>query len=153
MRRLLIVFILTVGCLPFSAQAEDNGLISKKSHYSVKVTLDRMEKILKEKGITIALRWSHSDRAKGVDIPLRPTDLLIFGNPKLGSHMFTSRQTAGIDFPMKALAWQDEKGTVWLTYNDPAYIAKRHHITDRDDVVKKMTGALNTFSDYATGAK
>jgi hypothetical protein len=54
---------------------------------------------------------------------------------------------------MKALAWKDAKGNVWLTYNDPAYMAKRHHITDRDDVVKKMTGALDTFSNYAIGAK
>jgi uncharacterized protein (DUF302 family) len=153
MRKYLIVLLFAVASLPFAAQAEDNGLITKKSHYSVKVTLDRLEKILKEKGITIALRWSHSDRAKGVNIPLRPTDLLIFGNPKLGSHMFTAKQTAGIDFPMKALAWKDAKGKVWLTYNDPAYLAKRHHINNRDDVVKKMTGALNNFTNYATGAK
>lgn len=151
MRKFLFVLILAIGALPFIAQAEENGLITKKSHYTVKETLDRMETILKKKGITVALRWSHSDHAKAVGIPLRPTDLLIFGNPKLGSNMFTAEQTAGIDFPMKALAWKDAKGTVWLTYNDPAYLAKRHHITNRDDVIKKMTGALNKFTDYATG--
>ena len=143
---LLMLFVMPV-------MAADNGLITKKSNYSVKETIDRLEKVLKEKGITVALRWSHSDHAKAVDIPLRPTDLLIFGNPKLGSHMFTANQTAGIDFPMKALAWEDEKGAVWLTYNDPAYMAKRHHIKNRSDVVKKMTGALNTFSNFATGTK
>ena len=76
-----------------------------------------------------------------------------FGNPKLGSNMFTSKQTAGIDLPMKALAWEDEKGTVWLGYNDPNYIAARHGITDRAEVVKKMSGALNKMSDIAIGAK
>ena len=94
------------------------GMITKKSKYSVTETIDRMEDALKKKGITIALRWSHSDRAKGVGMELRPTELLIFGNPKMGTNFFTSNQTAGIDLPMKALAWQDAKGQVWLTYND-----------------------------------
>jgi len=131
--------------------AADNGLITKKSNYSVKETIDRLEAVLKKKGITVALRWSHSDKANGVGIPLRPTELLIFGNPKLGSHMFTSQQTAGIDFPMKALAWQDADGQVWYTYNDPAYLAQRHGITDRDAVLAKMTKALAKFSSVATG--
>ena len=83
-------------------------------------------------------------------IALRPTELLIFGNPKLGSHFFTSEQTAGIDLPMKALAWKDANGQVWLGYNDPAYIARRHGINNRDDIVKKMTAALDAMTDGAT---
>jgi uncharacterized protein (DUF302 family) len=146
------VFLITLLLgLTSVANADDNGLITIKSKYSVKETLDRLEAVLKEKGVTIALRWNHSKKAEGVGIPLRPTELLIFGNPKLGSNFFTSKQTSGIDLPMKALAWKDEKGQVWLTYNDPAYIAKRHGITDRDEVVKKMTGALSKFSAAATG--
>jgi len=132
--------------------ADDQGLVSKKSQHSVKVTLDRLENVLKKKGITIVTRWSHDEGAKNVGIPLRPTELLIFGNPKLGSHMFTSKQTAGIDLPMKALAWEDAKGQVWLTYNDPQYVADRHGIEDRAEVVKKMTGALDKMSDIATQA-
>ena len=131
--------------------AGDDGLISKKSKYSVSETLDRLEAALKKKGIGVALRWNHSEKAKNVDIPLRPTELLMFGNPKLGSHFFTSKQTAGIDLPLKALAWEDEKGQVWLTYNDPSYVAKRHGITDRDEVKKKMSGALDKLSSAATG--
>jgi uncharacterized protein (DUF302 family) len=132
-----------------SANAGENGLITKKSAHSAKVTIDRLENILKEKGITVALRWSHSDRAKSVGIELRPTELIIFGNPKLGSHMFTSKQTAGIDLPMKALAWEDENGQTWLSYNDPAWFAARHGISDRPEIVKKMTGALKKFTDKA----
>ncbi len=124
------------------------GMISKKSTHSVKETLDRLEAVLKKKGITIVTRWSHDAGAKKVGIPLRPTELLLFGNPKLGSHMFTSQQTAGIDLPLKALAWEDEKGQVWLMYNDPAYIANRHGIADRKEIVAKMTRAL----DKLTGA-
>ena len=144
---LVIFFTLFVS----SQVLAENGLITKPSTHSVKETIDRLEHVLKEKGITIALRWSHDAKAKAAGIDLRPTELLIFGNPKLGSHMFTSKQTAGIDFPMKALAWQDENGKVWLTYNDPAYLANRHGITDREEIVKKMSGALNKFSDVATG--
>ena len=143
----ILVFTLLIS---FSVQADSNGLITKPSKNSVTGTIDKLEAVLKKKGITVALRWSHSKKAAGAGIKLRPTELLIFGNPKLGSHMFTSNQVSGIDFPMKALAWEDDKGKVWLTYNDPAYLAKRHGITDRAKIVKKMTGALNKFTDAAT---
>jgi len=127
----------------------ERGLISKKSPHSVTVTLDRLEQVLKDKGVTIVTRWSHDAGAAKVGIALRPTELLLFGNPKLGSHFFTSQQTAGIDLPMKALAWQDESGQVWLTYNDPAYVAARHGVEARDEIVQKMSGALDKFSAIA----
>ena len=148
---LTAVFTVILICFASASVAGDNGLINKKSNYSVKETIDRLEDVLKKKGITVALRWSHSDKGNAVGIPLRPTELLIFGNPKLGTNMFTSKQTSGIDLPMKALAWEDEKGQVWLTYNDPNYITKRHGITDRGEVAKKMTGALDKFTSAATG--
>ena len=149
----LLVLISLAAFVPSLSMAEGNGMVSKKSHHSVKETLDRLENVLRKKGITIVTRWSHDAGAKKVGIPLRPTELLIFGNPKLGSHFFTSNQTAGIDLPMKALAWKDKKGQVWLTYNDPTYIANRHGIDNRPKVVKKMTGALNKLTNVATGNK
>ena len=152
MKRLFILISLVV-LVPVMSVAGDNGMISKKSNFSVKVTLDRLENVLRKKGITIVTRWSHHAGAKKAGIDLRPTELLIFGNPKMGSHFFTSNQTAGIDLPMKALAWKDEKGQVWLTYNDPVYIANRHSINDRPAIVKKMTGALNNLTNAATGNK
>jgi len=157
-RKFLSPKILTVAVALFAllavqapAHAGPDGLITKQSKYSVKVTLDKLEAVLKKKGITIVTRWSHDAGAKKAGIDLRPTELLIFGNPKLGSHMFTSKQTSGIDLPMKALAWQDADGKVWLSYNDPAYITKRHGINDRDKVKAKMTGALNKLTNVATG--
>lgn len=149
MKKITIAVLMLVASV--AAYAGDNGLISKKSKYSVTETIDRLEKVLKEKGITVALRWNHSDKANKVGIPLRPTELLIFGNPKLGSNFFTSQQTSGIDLPMKALAYKDEKGQVWLTYNDPKYLASRHGIKDRAEVVAKMSKALDKFSSVATG--
>lgn len=150
MKRLLgvtLALLLVSGLV----QAEnDNGLISKKSHYSVTETLDRLEGALRKKGFTIVLRWSHDAGARKAGMALRPTELLLFGNPKVGTHFFTSQQTAGIDLPMKMLAWEDEQSQVWLDYNDPAYIARRHGITDRDKVVAKMSKALDNFSRMAT---
>lgn len=146
-----IMLLLTVSAASF-AQPEVKGMVIKPSKYSVTETIDKLEAVLKKKGITIVTRWSHEKGAKKVGIPLRPTELLLFGNPKLGSHFFTSAQTAGIDLPMKALAWQDAEGKVWLGYNDPQYIADRHGITNRADIVKKMAGALNKLSNAATGS-
>lgn len=151
MKRLLILISLVV-LVPTLSFADDKGMISKKSKFSVKVTLDRLENVVKKKGFKIATRWSHDKGAKGAGIVLRPTELLIFGNPKVGSHFFTSNQTAGIDLPMKALAWKDKNGQVWLTYNDPTYIANRHGIDNRTKIKNKMTGALNKFTNIATGA-
>jgi uncharacterized protein (DUF302 family) len=153
MKKLLVVLgivFFSTGVFADEVMKGENGLISKKSHHSVKETLDRLEAALKKKGIGVALRWSHDAKGKSVGIPLRPTELLMFGNPKLGTHMFTSNQTAGIDLPLKALAWEDEKGQVWLTYNDPAYIANRHNIRDRAEILKKMSGALDKLSTAAT---
>lgn len=149
----IILLFALVAVSASSAQADEKGMITKKSQFSVKVTIDRLEDILNKKGVTIVTRWNHSDRARNVSIPVRDTELLIFGNPKLGSHFFTSNQTAGIDLPLKALAWEDAEGQVWLTYNDPQYVAGRHSINNRTKIVKKMTGALNMFTNVATGSK
>lgn len=149
-----VLLALTLLTFSFAVQAESvDGLIVKESPYSVKKTIDRLEGIIKKKGITIVTRWSHDMRAKKVGIALRPTELLIFGNPKLGSHFFTSQQTSGIDLPLKALAWKDQNGKVWLAYNDPRYIANRHHITDREEIVAKMTAALDGMTNAAIAKK
>lgn len=148
MKRLSLI-ILSFCLLPIAWADNVPGLIVKPSPYSVATTIDRLEDALKKKGITIVTRWNHAAKAKDVGIPLRDTELLLFGNPKLGSHMFTSKQTAGIDLPMKALAWKDEKGQVWLGYNDPQYIADRHGIDNRAEVIAKMQGALDKMSDAA----
>jgi uncharacterized protein (DUF302 family) len=147
MKNFIVLVLLAVS--PALLYAADDGLISKKSHHDVKTTLDRLENILQQKGITIAMRWSHDEGGKKAGIPLRPTELLVFGNPKMGTHFFTSNQTAGIDLPMKALAWQDKDGQVWLTYNDPAYIAGRHEIKNRSEIVAKMSNALDKMISAA----
>ncbi len=144
----LALFLL---CISVISQADD-GLVVKPSVYSVAETLDRFEAIIKKKGITLFARINHAQGAKDVGISLEPVELIIFGTPKLGAPLMASQPKAAIDLPLKAIAWQDKEGKVWLAYNTPDYIAKRHAINDKQAVIKKMTGALNKFSDFATKA-
>jgi len=145
----LLTALLVAGT---AVAAEPPGLIKKTSPHGVSRTLDRLEGILEDKGITVALRWPHGERADAVDIRLRATEVIIFGNPNIGSHLMTSARTAGIDLPMKALAWRDADGQVWLGYNDPAYIAERHGIDHRSETLDKMANALDKLTDKAVAA-
>ncbi|MGD8672207.1 MAG: DUF302 domain-containing protein [Thiogranum sp.] len=148
MQRILWLMVLSVLSVSFAA-ADNDGLITMKSPYSVDETLDRFEQALKSKGMTIFTRIDHAKGAEGVDLKLRPTTVLIFGNPKIGTLLMQSNQTAGIDLPLKLLAWQDAGGQVWIAYNDPGYIAERHNITDRDPVIAKMRKAMSNFTAQA----
>jgi uncharacterized protein (DUF302 family) len=103
-----------------------DGLVRVKSAHPPGETLDRLEKLVKEKGLTVFARVDHAGGAEKVGKTLRPTQLLIFGNPQGGTPLMECAQTAGIDLPLKAMAWQDAKGQSWLGYNDPAWIARRH---------------------------
>jgi uncharacterized protein (DUF302 family) len=109
-----------------------------------------MEALLNKKGMTIFKRINHAKGAKSAGVDLRPTELLIFGNPKIGSPMMVCAQTIAIDLPQKALAWEDESGQVWLSYNDPAYLEARHNMKGCDKVVNKVTNALFNFAKGAT---
>ncbi|MGD8493724.1 MAG: DUF302 domain-containing protein [Desulfobacterales bacterium] len=148
MHTTIITLILVVAfTLPVSA---DTGLMNVKSSHDVKTTADRLESVLKEKGMTVFLRVNHSEGARKVGKQLRPTELVIFGNPKVGAPLMQCGQTVGIDLPQKALIWQDEGGQVWLTYNDPQYLAKRHGIDGCKPVLDKVQNALKNFAQAAT---
>jgi len=108
----------------------DNGIISIKSSHDVKTTVDRLDNILREKGMTVFIRINHAEGAQKVGKKLRPTELVIFGNPKVGTPLMQCGQSVGIDLPQKALIWQDKAGQVWLSYNDPKYLASRHSIKE-----------------------
>jgi uncharacterized protein (DUF302 family) len=133
-----------------SADSAADGLISLKSAFSVTTTADRLEQKLKAKGMTVFVRINHSAAASKVGENLRPTELVIFGNPKVGTPLMQCGQTVAIDLPQKSLIWEDQKGQVWLSYNDPGYIAKRHNIINCDQVLNKITNALSNFAKAAT---
>lgn len=103
-----------------------NGLITVASRLSVGETLDRLTAALTEAGLRVFARIDHARGAEEVGLSLRPTELLIFGHPKGGTPLMQDKQTVGIDLPVKALAWEDEEGKVWLTYNEAAWLATRH---------------------------
>jgi uncharacterized protein (DUF302 family) len=137
----------------FNAQAfaaQSDGIIRIKSPHSVSDTVDKLESVLKDKGMTIFDRIDHAQGAEKAGLALRPTELLIFGNPKVGTPLMLCSQTAALDLPQKALAYEDENGQVWLAYNDPVYMAKRHGIKDCDKAVEKVTNALAKFASAAT---
>ncbi len=148
MRDLIIAFICFIAfALPVSAAP---GLISVKSSHDVKNTADRLETVLKEKGMTVFLRIDHSEGARKVGEKLRPTELVIFGNPKVGAPLMQCSQTVAIDLPQKALIWEDETGQAWLSYNDPQYLAMRHGIDGCNAVLDKVQTALKNFAQAAT---
>ncbi len=146
----------TVGFLLFyllNSQAiaeQSDGVIRIKSMHNVNTTVDKLESALRNKGMTIFKRVSHSDGAVKVGLELRPTELLIFGNPKVGTPLMQCQQLAALDLPQKALVFEDGNGQVWFAYNDPQYIADRHNITGCNDVVNKISNALANFSRAAT---
>jgi len=118
------------------------GLITVKSPHGVKETLDRFESAAKARGLNVFLRLDHAAGAQKIGKTLRSTELLIFGNPQGGTPLMECAQSAGIDLPLKALAWQDAAGQVWLAYNDPRYLAGRHDAGECSPVVQNLSKAL-----------
>lgn len=131
-----VIYGAVVLMLSIPAYAADNGIISKPSKYSVSQTIDRFEAVAKEKGATVFVRVDHSAGAEKVGMKMRPTQLLIFGNPKTGTPLMLSAPSMAIDLPLKVLAWEDDKGKVWLSYNSPEYLKKRHGF--KPELVKNL---------------
>lgn len=123
----LLCGLAVVPLLAVTAQADSN-LRTKPSKYSVSETLDRIERAVTAKGMQIFARIDHGGEAQKVGLTMKPTQLLIFGNPKGGTALMVARPTAAIDLPMKALAWEDGDGKVWLTYNSPELFQERHNM-------------------------
>ncbi len=145
------LFLSLIAILFFvSSAAADTGLVSVKSSHSVRETADRLESTLGKKGMTVFNRINHAEGASKIGKKLRPTELIIFGNPKVGAPLMQCSQTVAIDLPQKALIWEDEAGQVWLTYNDPKYLATRHDISECAEVLKKIENALRNFANAAT---
>jgi uncharacterized protein (DUF302 family) len=114
------------------------NITSYSSPYSVPETLDRLEALLRQQNVTIFTRIDHAGEAEKVDLPMLPTQLLIFGNPKAGTPIMLAEPLAAIDLPLKALAWQDAEGKVWLSYNEPEYLRNRFHLAP--ELVNSISG-------------
>jgi uncharacterized protein (DUF302 family) len=152
----LIPFALAL--VPLSVKSEDtgrqtfeNGIVRVKSAYPFNETMDRIKQDVVAKGIMFFFAVDQSKLGSEAGIKLRPSTLLVFGNPALGSQFITSNPNAGIDWPVRLLVTEDETGTVWTVYNDFQYIARRHDITDRDAAFQKATEVIMSIT--ASGSK
>ena len=143
-RILLFIFLSATPAL------SADGMLTVRSHHGVKETADSLETILKEKRMNVFDRISHSDNATKAGLKLRPTELLIFGNPKIGTLLMQCNQSIAIDLPLKALIWEDEDGQVWLSYNDMEYLKQRHEIKGCDETIAKIADVLTGIARQAT---
>lgn len=123
-----------------------DGLIAVKSPHSAKATMDKLEGIVKQRGLNVFARIDHAAGAAKVGKTLRPTEVLIFGNPQGGTPFMECAQTAGIDLPLKALVWEDASAQVWLGYNDPGFLAQRHGVP-QCAVAENLRKALAGLAD------
>jgi uncharacterized protein (DUF302 family) len=134
-----------------ATSALSEQLVALESKFGVKETLDRLTAELDKRGIKVAARIDHAAAAKAVGMELPPTEVLMFGNPKLGTPLMQSAPAIGIDLPMKVLAWQDKTGKVWIGYTAPEALRARHGIADRDELFKTMAAALDGLAKSASG--
>jgi uncharacterized protein (DUF302 family) len=107
---------------------ENVQIVSKRSPHSVDVTVEQLEVILRQKGVKLFTVIDHSGEAQAAGLQMRPTKLLIFGSPKVGTPLMITAPSIAIDLPLKILVWEDPDGKVWVAYNDPTYLAARHHL-------------------------
>src|SRR5258708_2698837 len=128
-----------------------DGLTTIASSYGPADTMSRLEAEIKAKGLTVFARINHAAGAGEIGLSLRPTALLIFGNAKGGTPLMQSIQTIGIDLPLKILVWQDAASQTWLSYNDPAWLAKRHGLgSEIEPTLKALSAMLGAVARTAT---
>jgi uncharacterized protein (DUF302 family) len=147
MRKAWIAVLLAMVAV--DAFAGGNGLISKPSRYSAPETMDRLVAVLQSKGMTVFVRIDHAAEAEKAGLKMRPSQLLVFGNPKGGTPLMVAAPTVAIDLPLKALAWEDADGKVWLGYNSPSYLKERHGIEGKDEAIAALEKALDAMTDKA----
>lgn len=147
--RWLVAIMLTGSALAHAA----DGVVSIPSAHDVPGTEARLVAALEAKGMKVFARVDHAAGAASVNQALRPTRLVIFGNPAVGTILMQCAQTAALDLPQKALVWEDGGGRVWLSYNDPYYLAKRHGITGCDEALSKIQQALAGFARQAAAGE
>jgi uncharacterized protein (DUF302 family) len=142
-------YTVAAALLAASTAMAADGLVAVPSPHDARTTMNRFEEIVKQKGMKVFARIDHAAGAAKVGKQLRPTEVLIFGNPQGGTPLMLCAQSAGIDLPLKALAWQDDAGKVWLGYNNPAWLAGRHKIGECGQAVENMSKALAGFAKEA----
>ena len=145
----LVAALIVVAAAMLPGQAMAGGTLKVESPYSVTETLDRLQKIFEGKGITVFTRIDHAAGARTAGSDLLPTEVMIFGNPKLGTPLMKLNREVAFDLPLKALAWKDEDGKVWLAVTNPAELNQTYALAGANGVIEKMTGALKALTQKA----
>jgi len=136
---------------PAQSAALDAGLVTVESTLTFEETFDRLQAALEaNENLRILTTVDHQANAAGVDQPLPPTRLILFGNPALGTPLMQGSRTTAIDLPQKMLVWQNQDGRVFLTYNDPLYLRQRHGLEGVDEILSTIANALSTLANVAT---
>ena len=146
MKALLLSLVLTV--MSGSALA-DFDVIKKASHYGVQETMDRLVNIVTSKGLTVFARIDHEQNAAAADMTMNPAQVLIFGNPKMGTMIMKADPAAGLDLPLRVLAYKDNEGKVWLSYHDPKGL-KEFYDVGKVKAINKAVAAMDKMTSAAT---
>lgn len=129
------------------------GLTTVQSNFGPAETMNRLEAEIKAHGMGVFTRINHAALAAEVGLTLRPTEVILFGNPRGGTLLMQANQTIGIELPLKALVWQDALGTTWLSYIEPAWLAARHAVSGAERAIATMASALGDIAAKVTGDK
>lgn len=152
MRSLLCFISLSFIIISCHTNNMENGLIIKDSPYDVDATYSKLQTIISNNpNLKILLELDHSKNAASADLNLNPTKIIMFGNPKLGTPLMQASQTASIDLPQKIIVFSSADSGTKIAYNDPMYLQKRHNIDDKDEVLKKISGALDNITNKVIG--
>lgn len=149
MIRTLATALIALAMLTTAASAQ--ALTMRESKFAVKETADRLVAELDKRGIKVAARVDHAAGAKAVGLDMPPTEVVMFGNPKLGTPLMLAQPSVAIDLPMKMLIWQDKDGKVWIGYTPPSALQESHRISGQEGPLNTMAGALEGLAKAASG--
>lgn len=151
MRRVFfaLTIIGTLASVTPLAIGQNSQLTTKQSAHDIAATVERLIAAIDKRGAKVVAKVDHAAAAAGVGLELRPTTVVIFGNPKLGTPLMQENQQVGLDLPLRVLVWQDAAGTVQIGYRTPDQLAGEHGITGQGDLRKTMAGALAAITDEA----
>lgn len=138
-----------IGLIAAPAEAQDS-LIVKQSPHSVDATLDRLAAAAEEKGLKVFSRIDHAEGAASAGLDLRPTQLLVIGNPNVGTPLMQTDQRLALSLPLRIAAWRDENDTVWVGYWSPQVFAVQYGMSSQAKRLENMAGALDALTDAAT---
>ena len=145
----MVVLTILLLCILSNVAYAQNGMKTIESRHNVADTADKLINIIEKRGLKLFARINHAKNAANLDMTLRPTELVIFGNPKVGTPLMQCAQTTGLDLPQKILVWEDERGNTYITYNAPKYLKKRHGIVGCKKILEKVASGLTKLTQAA----